>query len=99
MHGGWLAAQAAGPGSAAEASVSGIRQCVPPGMAAAEVVRVRVEIMGSPECRIVGRSQSVLIMSNPIICTRTRRSQLQVRRSYGDGMMPVYYSCSRVYKL
>jgi hypothetical protein len=35
-------------------------------------LRVRVEIMGSQKCRIVGKSQSVLIMINPIIFTRTR---------------------------
>jgi hypothetical protein len=33
---------------------------------------VRVEIMGSQNCRIVGKSQSVLIMITPIIFTRTR---------------------------
>jgi hypothetical protein len=36
------------------------------------VVRVRVEMMGSPKCRIVGKSQPVHIMINPIISTRTR---------------------------
>ena len=36
-------------------------------------LRVRVEIMGSQKCGIVGKSQSVLIMINPIIIfTRTR---------------------------
>jgi hypothetical protein len=35
-------------------------------------VRVRVEIMGSQKCRIVGKSQSVLIMIDPITFTRTR---------------------------
>eukprot|EP01047_Picozoa_sp_COSAG01_P020020 COSAG01_NODE_1131_length_11572_cov_84.273337_8_plen_166_part_00 len=35
-------------------------------------VRVRVEIMGSQKCRIVGKSQPVLIMISPIIFTRTR---------------------------
>jgi hypothetical protein len=35
-------------------------------------VRVRVEIMGSQTCRIVGKSQPVFIMINPIIFTRTR---------------------------
>jgi hypothetical protein len=33
---------------------------------------VRVETMGSQKCGIVGKSQSVLIMINPIIFTRTR---------------------------
>jgi hypothetical protein len=36
-------------------------------------LRVRVEIMGSQKCRrIVGKSQSVLIMVDPTIFTRTR---------------------------
>jgi hypothetical protein len=35
-------------------------------------IRVRVEIMGSQNFRIVGKSQPVLIMINPIIFTRTR---------------------------
>eukprot|EP01049_Picozoa_sp_SAG25_P018067 SAG25_NODE_5004_length_716_cov_1.484603_1_plen_116_part_01 len=33
-------------------------------------LRVRVEIMGSPQCRIVGKYQSVLIMIDPMIFTR-----------------------------
>jgi hypothetical protein len=37
------------------------------------VVRVRVEIMGSQKCGIVGKSQSVLIMINLNIFTHTRR--------------------------
>jgi hypothetical protein len=37
-------------------------------------LRVRVEIMGSQKCGIVGKSQSVLITINPIIFTRTRTS-------------------------
>eukprot|EP01047_Picozoa_sp_COSAG01_P026603 COSAG01_NODE_1720_length_9391_cov_27.761085_6_plen_142_part_00 len=36
------------------------------------LLRVRVEIMGSQNCRIVGESQPVLIMIDPIIFTRTR---------------------------
>eukprot|EP01047_Picozoa_sp_COSAG01_P006221 COSAG01_NODE_225_length_21277_cov_71.340023_4_plen_98_part_00 len=35
-------------------------------------VRVRVDIMGSQKCRIVEKSQSLHIMINPIIFTRTR---------------------------
>jgi hypothetical protein len=35
-------------------------------------LRVRVEIMGSQNLRNVGKSQWVLIMTNPIISTRTR---------------------------
>jgi hypothetical protein len=38
-------------------------------------VRVRVEIMGSPKCRIVGKSQPVLVRINPMIFTRTRTSR------------------------
>jgi hypothetical protein len=36
------------------------------------VLRVRVEIMGSPKFRSVGKSQCVLIMIDPIVSTRTR---------------------------
>jgi hypothetical protein len=36
-------------------------------------VRVRVKIMGSQKCGIVGKYQSVLIMINTIISTRTRK--------------------------
>jgi hypothetical protein len=39
------------------------------------ILRVRVEIMGSQKCGIVGKSQSVLIMISPIIFTRARRAQ------------------------
>jgi hypothetical protein len=40
------------------------------------LLRVRVEIMGSQKCGIVGKSQSVpIIMINPIIFTRTRNFQ------------------------
>eukprot|EP01047_Picozoa_sp_COSAG01_P027483 COSAG01_NODE_1814_length_9172_cov_220.138212_12_plen_55_part_00 len=35
-------------------------------------LRVRVEIMGWQKCRIVGKSQSVRIMINPMISPRTR---------------------------
>jgi hypothetical protein len=35
-------------------------------------IRVRVEIMGAPKCRNVRESQSVLIMIDPILSTRTR---------------------------
>jgi hypothetical protein len=37
-------------------------------------VRVRVEIMGSPTYRIVGKSQSVLAVIHPIVFTRTRNT-------------------------
>jgi hypothetical protein len=40
-------------------------------------VRVRVEIMGAQKCRIVGKSQSVLIVTNPMISTRTRMHLLR----------------------
>jgi hypothetical protein len=35
-------------------------------------IPVRVEIMGAPKCRNVGKSQPVLIVIDPIISTRTR---------------------------
>jgi hypothetical protein len=44
-----------------------------PAWGRARSVRVRVEIMGSQKSRIVGKSQSVLMMINPIIFTRTRK--------------------------
>jgi hypothetical protein len=46
----------------------------PPCVVLAGMVRVRVEIMGLQKCRIVGKSEAVLIMINPIIFTRTRIS-------------------------
>jgi hypothetical protein len=42
------------------------------GEARRELIRVRVKIMGSQKCGIVGKSQSVLIMIDPMISTRTR---------------------------
>jgi hypothetical protein len=45
---------------------------VPCGLAAAAAVRVRVEIMGPGKYENVGKSQSVLVMIDPIISTRTR---------------------------
>jgi hypothetical protein len=41
-------------------------------MLSARLLRVRVEIMGSQKCRIVGKSQPVLVTISPIIFTRTR---------------------------
>jgi hypothetical protein len=38
----------------------------------ADMIRVRVEIVGSQKCGIVGESQPVLIMINPIIFARAR---------------------------
>jgi hypothetical protein len=50
---------------------------------------VRVEIMGSQKCRIVGKSQSVLIMISPIISTRTRTILPVLRSRRGrSGMAP-----------
>jgi hypothetical protein len=46
-------------------------------------IRVRVEIMGSQTCRIVGKSQPVLIMINPMISTRTRTRGVGGRRAGG----------------
>jgi hypothetical protein len=39
-------------------------------------------MMGSPKCRTVGKSQSVLILTNPIISTRTRHSTFSPRFTY-----------------
>jgi hypothetical protein len=41
-------------------------------------IRVRVEIMGSQKCGIVGKSQPVLTVINPIIFTRTRMGERPV---------------------
>jgi hypothetical protein len=51
------------------------------------MVRVRVEIMGSPRCRIVGRSQSVVAMIVPIIYARypkqpAHAAQIRIRRPW-----------------
>ena len=43
-----------------------------PRAGATAMVRVRAEIMGSQKCGIVGKSQSVLLVINPIIFTCTR---------------------------
>jgi hypothetical protein len=40
------------------------------------LVRVRAEIMGAPKCRNVGESQYVLIMTEPMISTRTAPYQM-----------------------
>eukprot|EP01047_Picozoa_sp_COSAG01_P055915 COSAG01_NODE_6280_length_3755_cov_33.946663_3_plen_125_part_00 len=39
----------------------------------AAMIRVWVEIMGPGKCGIVGKSQWVLIMIDPVVSTRTRR--------------------------
>jgi hypothetical protein len=56
-------------------------------------VRVRVEIMGSQKCRTVGKSQSVLMIINPIIFTRTRMSCAVVtaRRGHGTWSWAAYH--------
>jgi hypothetical protein len=41
---------------------------------AGQPLRVRVEIMGSPKCRIVGKYQPVLTMINPSIINRAHRA-------------------------
>jgi hypothetical protein len=51
--------------------VSPLSAC-PSGAARADDLQVRGKIMGSQNCGIVGKSQSVLIMINSIIFTRTR---------------------------
>jgi hypothetical protein len=52
---------------------------------AAHTLRVRVEIMGAQKCRIAGKSQSVLMMTNPIISTRTRTPATHKRQA---GALP-----------
>jgi hypothetical protein len=47
-------------------------------MAACVAVRVRVKILGSQNCGIVGKYQSVLVMINPNIFTRTRMTSVAV---------------------
>ena len=42
--------------------------------------RVRGEIMGSPKCRIAAKSQSVLILIDPMIFTRTRSDNTRARK-------------------
>jgi hypothetical protein len=48
-------------------------------------VRVRVEIMGSQKCRIVGKSRTVLIMIDPIISTRTRNAAFLGRGAWSSS--------------
>jgi hypothetical protein len=48
-------------------------------------IRVRVEIMGLQKCRIVGKYQSVLMMINPVIFTRTRIIRLTAQRAPNLG--------------
>jgi hypothetical protein len=48
-------------------------------------IRVRVEITRSQKYRNVGESQSVLIMINPIISTRTRINTRRCARGGGGG--------------
>jgi hypothetical protein len=72
------------------------------------ILRVRVEIMGSQKYRIVGKSQPVLIMINPIISTRRPLSspgwrqnacrQAFDREVHGQGWSGMQASSSRVSK-
>jgi hypothetical protein len=50
-------------------------------------VWVRVEIMGSQKYENVGESQSLPIMNDPIIFTRTRRQRESTHRGHG-GVLP-----------
>jgi hypothetical protein len=47
---------------------------------------VRVKIMGSQKCRNVGKSQSVLVMINPIIFTRHAWARAQGKESWASVM-------------
>jgi hypothetical protein len=44
-------------------------------------VRVRVEIMGSQKCRIVGESQSDLIMTHPMISEQVLAKKMRKYRA------------------
>jgi hypothetical protein len=72
----WRAAAATGASTAAacaRAGPSSLSHLV----VGTGVVQVQVATMGSQKCRIVGKSQPVLIMTNPMIATRTRRDLSQ----------------------
>jgi hypothetical protein len=65
-------------------------------------VRVRVEIMGPGKYGIVGKSQSVLTMINPIIFTRTRsireiklEIKLEIGSAIGHLTSPMPMNCDR----
>eukprot|EP01047_Picozoa_sp_COSAG01_P107739 COSAG01_NODE_36723_length_513_cov_1.154589_2_plen_56_part_01 len=45
-----------------------------PGWVGARAARVRVEITGLQKCRIVGKSQAVLIMIDPMISVDSLRA-------------------------
>jgi hypothetical protein len=53
---------------------------------ASSSMRVRVEIMGSQKCGIVGKSRSVPFMINPIIFTRTRMFAFGAGGARGAGL-------------
>jgi hypothetical protein len=62
-------------------------------------IPVRVEIMESQQCRIVGKSQSILMMIHPIVSTRTRTtSPTALRRAQGpmpsNASMPTWIGMS-----
>jgi hypothetical protein len=50
-------------------------------------VRVQVEIMGPGKYENVGNSQSVLIMTNPIIFTRTRSRRGEASWGVAEGRL------------
>jgi hypothetical protein len=52
------------------------------------LIRVRVEIMGSQKCGIVGKYQPVLMMINPIIFTRTRMWPACAQRARSQPKAP-----------
>jgi hypothetical protein len=58
-------------------------------------LRVRVEVMGSHKCGIVGESQPVLIMINPMIFTRTRMSCACAQRGGALGGLPAAAAADR----
>jgi hypothetical protein len=56
-------------------------RCRPTAQSAVVIQRVRVEMLGSHKQRMVGGSDSVLLISNPVFCIRARNSQRLGRRT------------------
>jgi hypothetical protein len=79
--------------NAASNNASRVRRVSPGG----HLLRVRVEIMGPGKYENVGKSQSVLIMINPIIFTRTRtrtrKPQSERERRWQPGVPGRHLRC------
>jgi hypothetical protein len=74
------ATQTAGATPACAVISGGPRNTHSPSPTIRNRLRVRVEIMGSQQCGIVGKSQSVLMMIHPMISTRTRTTYVAQQR-------------------